>query len=159
MPDWLDSDSFILASRGPYRFSMISPFWSFLEEQARQQRLASSEMVLQELQDGEDQLKQWASGLQAVMFRVPTEEVQERYSEVVANVSGNGRFAQHHVSRFLAKADPWLIAHARTDGGRIVTFEKPEPTSRKPKIPDVSHEFGISCNNLFDLIEELGFSV
>ena len=159
MPDWVDSDSFIVASRGPYRFSMMPVFWSFIEEQARHQRLASSELVLLELQDGEDQLKQWASGLQSVMFRVPTEEVQERYREVVANVNGNGRYAQHHVSRFLAKADPWLIAHARTDGGRIVTFEKPEPTSRKPKIPDVSHEFGISCINLFDLIEELGFSV
>ena len=159
MPDWLDSDSFIVASRGPYRFSMLPAFWSFLEEQARQQRLTSSEIVLQELQDGEDQLKQWASGLQAVMFRVPTQEVQERYSEVVANVISNGRYAPHNVSRFLAKADPWLIAHARADGGRIVTFEKPEPTSRKPKIPDVGHEFGINCINLYDLIEELGFSV
>ena len=158
MPDWVDSDSFILASRGPYRFGMMPVFWSFIEEQARQQRLASSEIVLQELQDGEDQLKQWASGLRAVMFRVPTEEVQERYSEVVANVNGNGRYAPHNVSRFLAKADPWLIAHARTDGGRIVTFEKPEPNSKRPKIPDVAGVFGVSCINLWDLIEELGFS-
>lgn len=142
MPDWLDSDSFIVASRGPYRFNMMPAFWGFLEEQARQQRLTSSEMVLQELQDGEDQLKQWASGLRTVLFRVPTVEVQERYSEVVANVNSNGRYAPHNVSRFLAKADPWLIAHARTDGGR-----------------DVGHEFGIICINLYDLIEELGFSV
>jgi predicted DNA-binding ribbon-helix-helix protein len=121
---------------------MMPAFWGFLEEQARQQRLTSSEMVLQELQDGEDQLKQWASGLRTVLFRVPTVEVQERYSEVVANVNSNGRYAPHNVSRFLAKADPWLIAHARTDGGR-----------------DVGHEFGIICINLYDLIEELGFSV
>ena len=158
MPDWLDSDSLITASRGPFRFSVMPVFWDFLQEKASQQLLASSELVLEELKDGEDQLKEWANGLKDTMFRLPSSGVQETYRMVVDSVSSNERYAPQHIKRFLAKADPWLIAHAAAEGGRIVTFEKGEPLSKKPKIPDVGREFDVHCIGLWDLIEEMGFS-
>lgn len=60
---------------------------------------------------------------------------------------------------FLRKAEGWLIAHAIVEGGRIVTFETPEPLSKKPKIPDVAGEFNIECINIWSLVEELGFKI
>jgi hypothetical protein len=158
LPDWVDSDSLIVASRGPYRFNVIPAFWNFIQEKATQQILASSERVLNELLDGEDQLRDWAIQQQDTFFRIPTEPVQESYRQIVHHVSNDGRFARQHVTRFLAKADPWLLAHAKVEGGRIVTFEKSEPYSRRPKIPDVGNTFGIRCVNLWDLIDELGFT-
>lgn len=153
MPDWVDSDSLIVASRGPFRFNIIPAFWNFIEEKVSQQALASSERVLNELLDGEDQLRDWAIRQGNALFRIPTESVQESYRQIVDNVSNDGRFARQHVTRFLTKADPWLIAHARVEGGRIVTFEKSEPNSKRPKIPDVGQTFGVQCINLWDLID------
>ena len=61
----------------------------------------------------------------------------------------------HWVQRFLEKADTWVIAYAVTLGGRICTFEKPEPLSRKPKIPDVALEFGAECIQIWDMLSDL----
>ena len=136
---------------------MTPVFWDFLQVKASDQVLASSERVLRELQDVEDQLREWANNLGDTMFRTPSIEVQVTYRKVVDSVIANKRYAPHHVRKFLEKADPWLIAHAATDGGRIVTFEKAEPSSKRPKIPDVGLEYGVNCINLWDYIEELGF--
>ncbi|MFQ5827189.1 MAG: DUF4411 family protein, partial [Dehalococcoidia bacterium] len=59
---------------------------------------------------------------------------------------------------FLSGADPWVIAHAKALGGRVVTFEKPEPISTKPKLPDVAGEFGVKCISLWDMLTELNAS-
>lgn len=159
MPDfWLDTDSFATPARGPYRFATVPKFWEFLEQKAAENVIASTELVLKELQEGEDQLKIWAKGQEGKLFLPPTVVVQEMFRQVVANVTSNNRYATHHVVAFLDGADPWLIAYARALGGRVVTFEKSEPTSRKPKIPDVAAEFGVNCLNLWDVLTELGAS-
>jgi hypothetical protein len=156
VPEWLDSDSLITPSRGPYRFTTLPTFWDYLEQKANEQVLASSEFVLIELTGNGDKLEAWARHQQGTLFRSPTQDVQNAYSQVVNSVNNNGRYAQHQISRFLSGADPWLIAHAIVEGGRVVTFEKTEPNSRRPKIPDVGREFGVRCINIYDLLAELG---
>ena len=159
MPDfWLDTNSFATPCRGPYRFATVPKFWEFLEQKAAENVFASPELVLKELLEGEDQLKTWAKAQEGKLFLPPTVEVQEMFGQVAANVTSNHRYATHHTVPFLNGADPWLIAYAKALGGRVVTFEKSEPTSRKPKIPDVAAEFGVTCLNLWDLLTELGTS-
>ncbi|MBI2909639.1 MAG: DUF4411 family protein [Chloroflexi bacterium] len=152
---WLDADSPITPSRGPYRFSFGTALWDFLHQQADEKLIGSSTLVLGELRDG-DELAQWARQ-QVSLFIVPDDSVQRAFSEVADKVNGAARFQPQHVQAFLSGADPWIIAHARAYGGRIVTFEKPEPASTKPKIPDVASAFGLSCLSLWDMLGELGF--
>ena len=38
-----------------------------------------------------------------------------------------------------------------------MTFEKPEPASKKPKIPDVASHFGVHCVTLWTMLAELDF--
>ena len=58
MPEfWLDTDSLVTPSRGPYRFTTLPQFWEYLEQKAREQVIASSDFVLQELLGGGDQLE------------------------------------------------------------------------------------------------------
>lgn len=159
MPDfWLDTDSFVVPSRGPYRFTTVPRFWEFLRQKAEENVVASSERVLKELLEGEDDLKTWAKGQAGKLFLPPTVSVQAVLGQIVTNVSSNNRFAIHHTAKFLDGADPWIIAHAKALGGRVVTFEKSEPASRKPKIPDVAAEFGVNCLNVWDMLTELGAS-
>ncbi len=158
MPDWIDSDSLITPSRGPYRFSFLPRFWTYLESKAIDNSIASSRFVLSEIDSNGDELAKWALEVSESFFYDPSAEVQSTYRRVVDSIQGAPRFAPHHIRRFLKGADPWLIAHAATDGGRVVTFEKAEPLSKKPKIPDVAAMFGVQCINIYDLLADLGAS-
>lgn len=157
MPEfWLDTDSLVTPSRGPYSFDILPPFWELLEQKAKAGIIASSELVLWELMEGDDQLKEWAKEQRGTLFQTPDQAVQERLSEIADSVNHNSKYAPHHVAHFLAGADPWIIAHAKELGGRVVTFETSDPNSQRPKIPDVAGEFGVKCLTLWKMLAELG---
>ena len=125
MPDfWIDTDSLVTPSRGPYRFATLPKFWEFLEQKARDGVIASSEFVLRELIGSGDQLEAWAKRQQGIFFQSPDQAVQETFRQIAESVRCNRRYALHHVAYFLNSADPWIIAHAVVLGGRVVTFEK-----------------------------------
>ncbi|MDO5099540.1 MAG: DUF4411 family protein [Corynebacterium sp.] len=53
----------------------------------------------------------------------------------------------HSREKFLAGADPRIIAAAISKGAKIVTYEKAtsDPNTRKVKIPEVAAEFNVAC--------------
>lgn len=160
MPEfWLDADSLITPKRGPYGFDIAPAFWSFLEQKANEGIIASSVVVWGELRNGtEDELREWAQKRNDSGFFVdPDESVQAAFREIAHHV--NTKYPAHRASKFLSDADPWLIAHARAHGGRVVTFEKRvAAASKKPKIPNVADEFGVKTLDIYELLRELGFS-
>lgn len=124
MPDlWLDTDSLVTPSRGPYRFGTLPKFWDYLEQKAEEQVIASSEFVLKELigSDEPDELETWAKRLGGKLFLSPDQAVQQMFSQIAESVKNNSRYDDHQVAKFLNGADPWLIAHAKALGGRVVT--------------------------------------
>jgi len=138
MPNfWLDTDSLIQAKNGPYGFDIAPGFWAFLEQKASEEIIASSVIVYGELEDGaEDDLLQWAKQQKDVGFFVDADLlVQTAFRQIADYV--NNTYLQYQASEFLNGADPWIIAHAKAYGGRVVTFEKRAPNSKKPKIPDI----------------------
>ena len=155
---WLDTDSLVRPSAEGYRFAILPRFWEFLEEQARQQIIVSSIYVLQELEAKSkppDELLVWARKQQGILFLEPNQDVQETLRQIVDKVANTPRYYPQHVHKFLGDADPWLIAHAKVSGGKVVTFEKREPNSHRVKIPDVAEEFGVPCTNIYDALSEL----
>jgi hypothetical protein len=139
---WLDSSCLIESKNRYYGFDIVPGFWAFLEQKAKDGIIASCLLVYTELQELEDELSRWAREQKEKGFFVaPDASVQAVVSDVSQYVSN--RYDMHHVAKFLAGADPWLIAHAKVDGGRIVTHETPAPTGKKPKIPDVAGVFGV----------------
>ena len=68
-------------------------------------------------------------------------------------------YAQNQAREFLGRADPWLIAHAIAEGGKVVTLEVRVPViSQKVKIPNVCDAFGITTLNTYQMLRELGAS-
>ena len=68
-------------------------------------------------------------------------------------------YAQNPMRQFLAKADPWLIAHAIASGGKVVTQEtRAGENSKRVKIPNVCDAFGVESLNMDDMLRELGAS-
>lgn len=158
MPDfWFDTDSFVTPSRGAYRFGILPQFWDFLEQKAKEQVFASSKYVYGELTGSEhpDDLEIWVRKVETVFFLEPDESVQQAYRHIAEIVVNEPRWRAHHVTKFLNDADPWIIAYAKALGGRVVTFEKSQPQSSKPFIPDVAQRVDVVCICLWDVLSEL----
>ena len=162
MPEfWIDSDSLIESKKGPYAFDIAPGFWKFLEQKISEEAIASSVTVYNEFEDyeAEDDLLQWAKQQKDAGFFVDADPlVQTAFRQIADYV--NNTYPQHQASEFLNGADPWIIAHAKAYGGRVVTFEKGAPNSKKPKIPDICQQFGMEdCLNLYEMARELGMSL
>ncbi len=157
MPDyWLDSDSLIQTKNGPYGFDIAPTFWDFIEQKMNEGVISSSIMVYGEIENGdEDDLLLWAKQQKENgHFLEPGQEVQIIFRKIADYVNSN--YPQHQASDFLAGADPWIIAHAKAYGGKVVTFEVSAPESQKPKIPDVAAAFEVETLNIYKMVRELG---
>ena len=178
MPEyWIDTDAFIEAKNGLYALDVAPEFWVFLDRMNHAGRVASSTLVRDELLKGTDELEKWARERRATaedaqmtlgaewagergasaMFVEPDAGTQIAFREVAQYVSQ--RYEPNQARRFLAVADPWLIAHAIASGGKVVTQEtRADETSPLVKIPNVCDFFGVEAMNMDDMLRELGAS-
>jgi len=153
---WLDADVLIRAKNEYYAFDFAEPFWQFLEQKGAEGVVASCRAVYDELQKQEDQLKAWATQQHGNgFFWEPDEQVQAIYGTIGDYVAAN--YKAEFSAPFLAGADAWLIAQASVHGGVVVTIEKSEPASNKPKIPDIARQFGVQTAGPFAVLRTLGF--
>jgi len=161
---WLDTNCFITPHQGPYRFHWNTNLWDFLTKKAQDHIIGSPLVVLKcELENTghEDELAKWAQNLykEGILFVQPNGLVNGCQSEVVNHVS-KYTCNNSYIRAFCDHADSWLIAYAKAYGGKIVTFERYDPLTKKPKIPNVAEELygDIECMDLWDALDELGYS-
>ncbi len=156
---WLDSDTLIRPHR-ELTFDWLPSLWTILREKGVEGVIASSAYVYEELKDGDDVLAEWAAECQDFGLWVPADEsVQRAYSTIADYVAQHQTYSPEHVAAFLGKADARIIAHALACGGRVVTFEAPQPLSARPKIPDVADNFGVDCLTLYEMLREMGVRI
>ena len=159
----MDADSLIRPHREAYPFDMVRPFWDFLEIKAKEGIIGSPEIIfnmeLTPASNNPDALYQWAKEQLGILFYPVENPIQICYSEIVNHVQNCGKYKQQWVASFLSGADPWVIAYAMAMGGKIVTFEKSEPNSKRPKIPDIADYFGVKHISLYEMLKELGFKL
>lgn len=151
----LDTNVLIQAKNGPYPFDIVPAFWNWLDEQFESGAIYSSVFVFDELAQYDDELSEWVK-TRKQYFVEPDEAVQEKYAEVINWVQQNSR-SEAESEKFLAGADPWVIAHALVSGDMLVTHEKRVgENSKKIKIPNVCERFGhTSCINTYQLMRQL----
>ena len=156
---WIDSTVFIEGKKGPYGFDIAPRFWSLVDELIDAEQVASPVLVFDELMDVQDDLSNWAKARKTSGFWVqPSVGVQTALRSVVAYVNAN--YPPNHVtSRFLDRADPWVIAHALAEGGAVVTLEARVPAnSQKVKIPNVCDHFNVQSVTTYQMLRDLGVS-
>ena len=153
---WLDAMVFISPSRqGYYDFDLAPSFWMMLEDRSADGVLASTTRVCGELARRRDAVGAWAEARkESRLFIEPNETVQDAFKKVADYVIGN--YKHHRGAEFLGDADPWLIAHAIVDRGKVVTHEIPNSLmAQQVKIPNVCKAFNIECITLFEMFREL----
>ena len=152
----LDTNTFIEAKNRYYRMTICPGFWDWLDQDSTRNRVFSIRMVAEELQRQDDYLSKWSKSRQNFFLGSNDEEIQQVYSEIARHVTNNPRYTEPHKSKFLGKADPWLIATAKTLEATVVTQEVTVPEdSRKVKIPNICNEFEVDYCNTFELLEAL----
>ena len=164
----IDSNSFITPYKRYYAFDLVPTYWETLSEQTKTKRLILLDMVKQEIEKGNDELKNWIAASQGfAICKHVSPEIIDQYSEVLRYVQHCGLYKPEALRTWSENdvADPWLIAAAAVEGYTIITDEGPsgglsrKTPNRAAKIPDVAKHFNVKTDNLFYMMRELGIRI
>ncbi|WP_445372171.1 DUF4411 family protein [Methylomonas sp. HW2-6] len=151
----LDSNTYIQAKNFYYGMDICPAYWDWLDRQFQLGLVASVQMIGKELRDGDDDLAEWVKLRPAHFIDNDDTETQWVFSEIVRSVA-TGDYNPGNRDNFLAKADPWLIAKAKTLGASVVTHEALlAPNTKKVKVPNICRQFGVQCLDTFQFLREL----
>jgi hypothetical protein len=151
---FLDSNVLIEASNRYYSFDIAPGFWTSIEGHASAGTISSPQSVLVEIEENEDDLTSWAKGQGSILFVISGKDEQKAVGEISEYVLKT--YSKSEANAFLAKADPWVIAHALVGKGTVVTQEKHvPPNSQKAKIPNVCDHFNVPWIDTFKLLRDL----
>lgn len=153
----LDANVFIQAFQQYYPFDVCPGFWDCLSGWSEEGRLTSIDRVRAELQDYDDDLKQWANARPGLFASSADPLVVDAYQEVIQWVNENSQFKPGAKADFARKADGWIVAYAKVHGLIVVTNERhaPEAQAHVP-IPNVCRSFGILDIDTFEMLRILG---
>ena len=151
----LDSNTYIQAKNFYYGMDICPAYWDWLDQQFQLGTVASVDMIGKELKDGNDELAQWAKDRPEHFIKNDDVETQTVFTKIVKAVV-TGDYNPGNRDNFLAKADPWIIAKAKTIGATVVTHESMlAPSTKKVKVPNICHLFDVPCLNTFHFLREL----
>lgn len=157
----LDADVFMQAARTYCAFDLytkVPPFWDALVNQASKERLLSIDRVKEDIDRGNDALKDWANG-QFHNWFAPTDQddVLEAYRKVIAWVQNQKQFTDAAKAEFANVSDGWLVAYAMAKGYVVVTHERfNHDIKKRVPIPNVCQAFNIRYIDTFEMLRELG---
>ncbi|MGI8402017.1 MAG: DUF4411 family protein [Gemmatimonadaceae bacterium] len=150
----LDANIFIQARKLHYGFDFCPAFWEWLDRENKADRVLSIEKVGDELDAGDDDLKDWAAARGAALFLPPDQAMLQSLPRVSTWVSGRP-YSPAAVSTFFQLADYYLVGRALAHSDVLVTHEISEPLSKKKvKIPDVCIGLGIKCVTPFEMLRK-----
>ncbi|WP_246589946.1 DUF4411 family protein [Marinobacterium ramblicola] len=130
-------------------------YWEWLDRQFQNGVTGSIDMIGRELRDGNDELAEWVKQRPEHFIGNDDTDTQKIFSDIVqATMLGDYNLGNR--DNFLAKADPWIIAKAKSIGASVVTHESLAATNtRKVKVPNICRQFGVPCMNTFQFLREL----
>lgn len=150
----LDSNIFIRC-KNEMPMDIFHGFWQQLAKLANDGKIFSSVKVKEEIDRGNDELKEWCKQLPKGFF-LPF-EAHDEYSRLMNWANDNPVFTIPAKQEFATVADAYLIATAAARGMKVVTFETSEPQCRKRvKIPDACIAVGVEYCSLNDIFRTLG---
>jgi hypothetical protein len=118
-------------------------FWIWIDDQFANGILGACMAVHDELIDGNDELAKWAEDRKDSGFFIPaSQEMQSIVGDISEHVMN--KYPRQHAEVFLAKADPWVIAHGKVSKLTVVTNEGAvNMQSTKPKIPNICKIYSV----------------
>jgi hypothetical protein len=153
----LDANVFIEAARRYYALDIAPGFWEALIAMANNGRIISIDKVKDELDRGNDALKDWANEIFYQWF-ISTDQgdVTVAYRRVMEWARSQTHYTGTAQAEFASSTDGWLIAYALAKGNIVVTHEVYNATIRKKiKIPNVCEGIGVQYTDTFRMMRDL----
>ena len=153
----IDTNTLIDAKNRYYHFDICPGFWKAI---LTNNNIKTIEMVIQEIKDGKDELKDWIIENEQIIKTKLIEidnKIQQNFIEIADYVENNLKLPPiSEKERFLSKADPWLIATAKEYDYTVVTQEQfiNDSKTKKIKIPNICTCFNVKYISLFDLLKQ-----
>ena len=166
----MDTNTFITAKNTFYAYDIVPSFWSTLLGMFKTGKVKVIDAVADEIADGKDDLTEWFgenikksaddAGDSYVIQAKQNGTVLQNYQNIANLVMQNAQYKESEKSRFLSRADLWLIAAGKALNATIVTQEvlSGEGT-RKVKIPDICQQVGVKYVNLYDMMRAVGIKI
>ena len=168
----IDTNIFIEAKNEYYAFDIAPSFWPALLNAFQKGQAVTIDAVADEIQAKEDNLAEWfaknvknsqpSSDKPFILSAKSDENVVSCYSTIASNVIQNSQYSEDNKRKFLdaKKADPWIIAAARTWGYTLVTNEKLAGTgTKKVKIPNICQQMNVTYTNLYAMMRDLHIQI
>lgn len=153
----LDANVFIQAKRKFYPFDVCPGYWSALCHHNLHDRVCSVDRVRDELEDGGDDLWDWARGTFGVEAFHESSAASSQFGDMAAWVMSQPQYTGAAKSEFMAVADGWLAAFAKHQGKIVVTLEEAAPDAKK-KVPliNVCNAFSVVTITPYEMLRRLG---
>ena len=150
----IDTNIFIRC-KNEMPMDIFQGFWQRLAELAQAGRIFSSVKVKEEIEKGNDDLKQWCSDHLPKSFFLPFDAF-DKYAKLMNWANSSPVFTVAAKQEFATVADAYIIATAAAHGMKIVTFETSDPNCKKRvKIPDACLAIGVAYCSLNDMLHDL----
>ena len=131
---------------------MFRGLWALVEDAITAGEVRSVDEVRRELAKRDDDAKRWADA-QSDLFCPLDLSIQQSATQIL-------RLHPNLVKQGGQRsgADPFVIALAMANKGKVVSEETTSGRIDRPRIPDVCNAIGVPCLTLMDYIEEQGWS-
>ncbi|MBR2184292.1 MAG: DUF4411 family protein [Prevotella sp.] len=151
----LDSNIFI-RYKNEMPMDIFHGFWQRMAELAQNGQIFSSIKVKEEIDKGNDELKEWCANQLPKGFFLPF-DAHEEYARLMTWANSSQVFSVPAKQEFATVADAYLVATAAAKGMKVVTFETSDPLCKKRvKIPDACIAVGVEFCSLNDVLHALG---
>ena len=151
----LDANTYIQAKNFYYGMDICPAYWDWLDQQFELGIVASVDMIGKELKDGNDELAEWVKARPAHFIPNDDDGTQSVFAQIAQAVAA-GDYTAGSRDSFLDKADPWIIAKAKTLDAIVVTHESLlAQNTRKVKVPNICQQFHVPCLNTFQFLRAL----
>ena len=127
------------AEQRPYSKDAFPAHWNHIEKCIGSGRIISARAVYDELENTKnDDFKKWLSSRRSIFVPLDADQVaivRQIVTKYDAYTKGS------------PKADPILVALAKSRGLKVITSEKKRatPSPNMPDIPNLCEEFGVEC--------------
>lgn len=135
-----------------YPRDIFPAMWANIEASVTAGESCICEAILREVHRGGDDLHRWAKRLRG--FVCPTTDAE------LITVAEIGTAHPDWVQGQLNEADPFVIAHAKTEQSVIVTEENrkgPGAEDKNQKIPNIADEHAVETTKFLDYVRSYGW--
>lgn len=135
-----------------YPRDLFASLWESMEGAVASGEICVCEVILKELECGDDNLAPWVKSVPGFVCKTTDDEL----------ITAAGISSAHPdwVRGQKNYGDPFIIAHAKAEGSIIVTEEArrgPGTIDKNQKIPNIAEEHRITCINFLDLLRARGW--